>query len=90
MGAYASLEPLSGVIRVFDNGRVYGDPYTWSATCRFIDRRTVEIMGAIKGPTKTEWRAVLSCFAEMGVVAVTYKRYRDERVETKTWLTERK
>lgn len=65
------------MIRVLDEGREHGDPYTWAATCRFVDRETVEVLGVAKAPKPSEWKAVLRCLSEVGAETVAYTRHRD-------------
>ena len=62
---------------MFEPGGTYGDPYTWVASCRFVDRRTVEILGVTKPLTKSDWRAVLAMFASQGVDSVFYLRQKN-------------
>ena len=59
---------------------MHGDPYTWAATCRWLDHETVEVMGAVKGPSKTEWLAVLECFKGLGAKQVQYTQYRNGKL----------
>jgi len=75
---HAIFEPLMGVIRVFDNGKEYGDTYSWVATCRFIDKATVEVLGVMDAPKKEWWRAVLKTLGHEGVKTVCYKRYKND------------
>ena len=69
------------MIRTFESNQDYGDAYTWVATCRFVNKETVEILGVIKAPTKTEWLAVINNLAQMGVKFVFYKQYRNGRIQ---------
>ena len=69
----ADIEPLTAVVRVIPGGR-YGDAYTWSATVRWLDRRAVEILGALRAPRPSEWRAVRNALRQAGVQAVIWRR----------------
>ncbi len=60
---------------MYEPGKGHRDPYKWFAPCRFVDRETVEIVGAQEAPTPSEWKAVLKAFGAMGVKVVFYKRY---------------
>jgi len=71
----AEIEPLVGVIRVWALGKVYGDPYEWVATVRYIKKDTVEILGYTKKVTKDIWKAVIKECQYKGItkiLAVTY------------------
>ncbi len=62
---------------MYENGKGYKDSYMWFAPCRFLDRKTVEIVGAQKAPKPSEWKAVLRAFREQGVETVEYRQFRD-------------
>ncbi len=74
----ANFEPLAGVLRVFADASKYGDPYQWSATVRFLDIRTVELMGILRAPKPSEWRAVMKLFAGMGVEKIVFHRRKNK------------
>jgi len=69
----ADIEPLAAVVRVIPSG-AYGDPYTWSATLRWLDRYTVEVMGAMRAPRPSEWRAVRAALRKAEVRRVVWHR----------------
>jgi len=71
------------VVRVFDEGSSYGESYRWTASCRFIDREEVEIMGVLTAPSPAEWKAVLKCMDGLGVKVVQYKQFRDGVIKVK-------
>ena len=50
------------------DGVLYRDVSEWSATIRWIDRKTIEIMGANseKAPSRAQWRAIKRCCREWG------------------------
>jgi len=73
----ADLEPLTSLIRVFPDGGRYGDPYTFCATLRHLDRKTVEIVGALRAPTPGEWRAIRTALAGAGITEATFVRIKD-------------
>lgn len=79
----AEFEPLSGIIRVFKDNEKYGDSYTWIVTCRFINKETVELMGAIKAPTLNEFKAVKNMLKQKGIKIILYKRYKNNQVVQK-------
>jgi len=73
----AHFEPLSGVIRLFEDGKQYGDKFTWAGTVRFIDAKTVEVLGCLKAPKPSEWRLIVKLLGEMGVKEIVFHRWRD-------------
>ncbi len=74
------IEPTAGVIRVFADGHGYGDPYTFAASLRWIDRETAEVLAALRAPTPSEWRAMRQAARQMRLKALVYlRRYPDGR-----------
>lgn len=73
----AHFEPLAGVIRVFEDGKSYGDEYVWCATCRFLDVDRVEILGVTKPMKPSVWRSIVEKFREMGVSKIVFIRKRN-------------
>jgi hypothetical protein len=73
----ADLEHLASVIRVYPNGGKYGDPYTFCAAVRHLDRESVEIVGALRSPTPSEWRAIRAALVEAGIVKAMFTRIKD-------------
>jgi hypothetical protein len=51
--------------------------------CRFLDRQTVEVLGAKEGPTLNQWKAVLAVLGDQGVEEVIYRQYRNEQERTR-------
>jgi len=84
------FEPLAGLIRIFEEGKTYGDEYIWCATCRFIDIDKVEIMGVIEPLTPSIWRAIRAKFGEMNVSKIVFARKRDGKNELHEVNTTRK
>ena len=74
----ADLEPLVSLIRIFPDGGRYGDPYSYCATIRHLDRETVEIIGALRAPTPGEWRAIRVALAGAGITKATFMRIKDD------------
>jgi hypothetical protein len=85
----ASLEHLASVIRVFPDGGEYGDPYTFCATIRHLDRETVEIVGALRSPTPSEWRAIRAALAKGGIIKAMFTRIKDGVRKNHTVLLEK-
>lgn len=71
---HAEFEMIAGVVRVFLPGKTYGDKYEWSATIRYLDSETVEILGIVRAPTISEWRAVERCCKQNKVKRVMFYR----------------
>ena len=81
------IEPIAACVRVWsssDSG--YGDPYDWSATCRWIDRETMEVIGVDKPVTKSMCHAIRDAAAKLGVRAIGFTRIRDGK-KRKFWFT---
>jgi len=69
----ADIEPLAAVVRVIPSGE-FGDAYTWSATLRWQDRYTVEVLGVLQAPRPSEWRDVRAALRRAGVRKVVWHR----------------
>jgi hypothetical protein len=74
----AHLEPLAAVVRAGGN---YGEPYTWVATVRYLAPNEVEIVGAMRAPKPSEWRAMAAVFRQQGVRTVWFVRHHDGEIE---------
>lgn len=81
----AAIEPISGVIRVWMDGGVYGDPYEWVATVRWINRTSVEILGYTRRVTPGIWRAVSKECQKNGIEKVLAVSYHNGKRKEK-WL----
>ncbi len=79
--ANGHLEPLTAVIRV---GGAYGDPFTWAAAVRYLDPSKVEIVGALRAPSPSEWRKACLILAEAGVRTLLFQRKRNGKTEPHT------
>ena len=73
----AHLEILSGVIRVFGEDKSYGDEYDWCSSVRFIDIKTVELLGITSPPKLSQTKAMLRSLAEFGVEAMVFYRMKN-------------
>ena len=78
------LEPIAFVIRIFEEGKSYGDPYTWSATAVRTGEKSLEIMGALRAPTLSEFNALYKDLKKMGWKTVTYTRKTPNKEELHT------
>jgi hypothetical protein len=74
--AHAHVEILSAVVRVFPDGKAYGDAYELLITVRGLDPETVEIVGAAKAPTGEQIRAIRKALNAMGIRKAIWKRFR--------------
>ncbi len=70
----ALIEPVAAVIRVVPDEGSYGDPFTFSATLRWVDHQTVELMGALRAPRPSEWRAIVLALRACGATAMVWSR----------------
>ena len=73
----AELQPLVGVLRVFPDGGKYGDPYSFCATVHHLDQETVEIIGAMRAPKPSEWRAIRECLRKTRVKMAIFTRIKN-------------
>lgn len=76
------LEPIASVLRI---GGDYGEPYTWAATVRYLSPDEVEIVGAQRAPTPSEWRAMRTVLRKSGVRWVIFLRHKGAQ-----WVRHRK
>ena len=67
----AHLEPVVGILRLYEDGKTFGDEYVWSATLKWVDSETVEICGVDKTVTVEIWKTVRDFFSS-NLVQVKY------------------
>lgn len=79
---HAHIEPIAGVVRIFENERQWGDPFVWSCTIRWRNITEVELLGVTKPPTATQMRALIKTLQRAGITAVIIKRRGLERRKT--------
>lgn len=65
------LEPLAAVLRI---GGAYGEPYTYAVPVRYVTPYEVEILGATRAPTPSEWRGVVQTLKAAGVRLFRFDR----------------
>ena len=75
---HAEFEPLAGVVRIFEDGNSYGDPYVWISSIRFINNKTVEIVGTLSAPKPSTWKAILRMAQDMGIERIIFTRKRKD------------
>lgn len=62
------------LIRVFADGDDYGDPYVWSCLAVLVEFGVLELRGAMRAPTKREWKAIKQAIAEAGYSLAIWRR----------------
>jgi hypothetical protein len=72
---YAHIEPAVGLLRVFDDGAQFGDPYIWSCTVKHLDEHSVELCGVCKPVTPSIWRAIRDLLVSEGVTQAHFDRH---------------
>lgn len=77
----ASLEPISSMLRIHEEGD-YGSPFSFVVFVTFCGD-TAFASGAIRSPTKTEWKLMCDTIWREGYEQIVYKRMRDGTVEEK-------
>ena len=81
------IEPIAACLRIWiGNGGQVGDPYDWSATGRWIDRETMEVIGVDKPVTKAMCVAIRDAAAKLGVRTIGFTRIREGK-KRKFWFT---
>lgn len=78
------IENLAGVLRI---GGAYGEPYTWSASVRYLSPKKVEVMGAIRSPTLSERKAIGEVLKQYGIDEAVYYRMRENGTVKEVKLT---
>jgi len=73
----AELQHLVSVLRIFPDYGTYGDPYGFCATVRHLDPKTVEIIGAMRAPKPSEWRAIRECLRKAGADTAIFTRIKN-------------
>ncbi len=72
------IEPIAACLRVWSKAdSVYGDRYDWSATCRWIDSETMEVIGVDKPVTRAMCHAIRDEAWKLGVKKVGFTRIRN-------------
>jgi hypothetical protein len=74
----AHIETIGGVIRVFPEGKKYGDPYEYSAAFRTLAHDKVEVIGILNSPSPSQWRAIKKCLRENGFKTFVITRKRED------------
>lgn len=73
---------LVGVLRLFDDGKKYGDPYSWCCTFCTQENNIVYITAVLKAPTPSQWREICRVFYNMGYRKAVFTRIKeDKRIE---------
>jgi len=91
----ARIEPISGVIRIwFNDADGYGDKYQWAATVRWVDSKSIEVMGVVEDPRNPKlspqlFRAMIAEARRVGAERIGYRRIKDG-VESLKWFEDRR
>jgi len=78
----AEMEPISSILRIFEDGKGYGDPYEFSATVRWVTPKKVEILGVLRAPKLSEWKAIRRCLLSYGVEEILINKAKDGKMES--------
>ena len=70
----AHLEPVAGILRVFSDGKQFGEKYDWSCVVRWLSPTVVELCGAVSAPTPAQWRAIRNVLEAAGVERAEFER----------------
>lgn len=76
--ATAHIETTSVVLRVFSEGREFGDPYDWCATGVRVAPGVLEILGVLRAPSPSQWRALFRVLRSQGWHTVVWWRHRPD------------
>lgn len=64
------------VIRVFQNGKQWGDPFQYAVVAVFTEsHRDCTLMAVMRAPNKDEVRAIRKAIEETGCTSVEFDRY---------------
>lgn len=74
--AHAEFEHIASLLRVWQDGEGYGDPY-WGVAIRWLNRHEVEITLQQQKLTAGIYRAVMSACARLGIKRLLVRTYPD-------------
>ena len=74
----AHLEMIGGIIRVFDEGQKFGDPYEYCITLRTLSHDKVEMIGVTVSPSPSQWRAIYKCLKDHNFKSFVISRKRPD------------
>lgn len=67
------LEPLTSILRVYDEGKSYGDEYLWCCTVRYVNIEEVELCGVTN--FKMEYKTpIIKAFGLYGIKRLFFYR----------------
>ena len=78
------IEPIVVQIRAFDDGKQYGDPYTWTGTGVRVDDGVIEIVGCLTAPTPSIWKQLHRTLKAAGWKQVIFRRHTEDGIKTHT------
>lgn len=74
----ATLEPISSILRIHEEGD-FGSPYSFVVFVTFCGD-TAYVSGAIRSPSKQEWKLICERLWEEGIEQIMYKRIKEGNV----------
>lgn len=83
----ALIEPIAAVLRVVPGDGNHGQPYSFATTVRWVDRQTVELIGAMRSPTLAEAQAIIQALKALGAQRIILRRWRAGKEQTHVWQT---
>ena len=72
-------QPLVSQLRVFEDGKAYGDKYNYSITCLHISNTEVELRGADKLIKVSEWRSIYQWAQRNNIRIIRFERIREDK-----------
>lgn len=77
--AHGKIEPLTAVLRIYDDHCGPPSPYDWCCTLRWTAPKTVELMGVVKPITHEQLKALRKTLRDYGVLRYIHHRKKDGR-----------
>lgn len=72
--AHAAFEHLTSLLRVWNDGGLYGDPY-WGVAVRWLNSEEVELELQQKPLTPAIYRAVMAACRRAGIKRIMLRRF---------------
>jgi hypothetical protein len=72
---WAAVEYFDGgIIRVFNDARKYGEPYSYCVAFKNVSEGLIEFVGATQAPTPSQWRAIMTALRKQGIRGLIRRR----------------
>jgi len=65
---------FGGIVRIFDEGLWYGDPYRIACPFKFVAPGEVELIGLNVKPKPSEWKAAVRVMRGYGLTAIMQRK----------------